>query len=304
MTRRILGDDSEAVSAIELPYGSYNSTYRVEVAGRAPMVLRVAPPPRLQFESEREFMRNEYAVIPFLASLAHLLPETIGADFTRELIGRDYLLQSLLPGVPAPELMGGYERSLWPGFFAQIARIARAVHSVRGRGFGPAAEPSFPSWSEALASGLVQVRSDLVRCDLEAEDITALLRYLEQNRELFDEITVPHLLHGDLWTANIMLQAEAAEPRIVGVCDSDRALWGDPAADWTIYRARARPEAEQDAFWSAYGEPSVDDGAQVRQLFYEARHLAAVRLESFRARQPGRVAETYEELAGIVKALP
>lgn len=66
------------------------------------------------------------------------------------MIGRDWLVQSLLGGVPAPELIGDYPRTAWPTFFRQMGVIARDVHAVRGPHFGPVVGPAYGTWSRAV----------------------------------------------------------------------------------------------------------------------------------------------------------
>jgi hypothetical protein len=53
MCGRLLGEAAEVRSAVELGWGSYNTTFRVELAGRPSVVLRVAPRPAVQLRSER-----------------------------------------------------------------------------------------------------------------------------------------------------------------------------------------------------------------------------------------------------------
>jgi hypothetical protein len=77
-------------SAVELGVGMYNSTYRVEIARTEPVILRVVPEPDRQFRSERELMRNEHASVPWLSVIALLMPRVIAADWSHEVIGRDY----------------------------------------------------------------------------------------------------------------------------------------------------------------------------------------------------------------------
>ncbi|MER7004119.1 hypothetical protein ABT297_13900 [Dactylosporangium sp. NPDC000555] len=119
-------------SAVELGAGMYNNTYRVQVRGRdQPVVLRVAPPAAKQFRSERELMRNEYATVPWLTSIAPLMPQVVAADWSHEVIDRDYLVQTLLDGVPAPDHLGSYPRTTWPHFSGSWARSpARCMPSV------------------------------------------------------------------------------------------------------------------------------------------------------------------------------
>ncbi|CAL9324265.1 hypothetical protein SUDANB180_00720 [Streptomyces sp. enrichment culture] len=65
------------------------------------------------------------------------MPKVIAADWTGQVIGRDWMIQTQLDGVPAPEHLGAYPRSMWSAFFRQLGKIARAVHDVRGPRFGP-----------------------------------------------------------------------------------------------------------------------------------------------------------------------
>ncbi|MEW2347408.1 hypothetical protein AB0904_07030 [Streptomyces sp. NPDC006684] len=115
VTRRAFGPGAEVRSAVEL-WGMYNSTYRVELAGRRePVVLRVAPEPGRQFRSERGLMRAEYAPVPWLAPIANLMPRVLASDFTQTVIDQDWMFQSFLPGTPAPELLGSHPKETHGG---------------------------------------------------------------------------------------------------------------------------------------------------------------------------------------------
>ncbi|MFC8011002.1 phosphotransferase family protein [Streptomyces cinereoruber] len=90
VAERSFGPGAEVRSATELGGGMYNTTYRINLAGRAePLVLRVAPEPARQFHSERELMRAEYASVPWLAPIADLMPHVLAADFTNQAGVRD-----------------------------------------------------------------------------------------------------------------------------------------------------------------------------------------------------------------------
>lgn len=304
MCVRVLGSDWAPESAVELGHGSYNNTHRLERGASEPVVLRVAPAPGRQFRCERQMMRNEYATAPFLAELGSLVPRVLGGDFTHQLVDRDYMVESLLPGVSGAGALGSYPRSLWPGFYAQMGTIARRIHLVRGEGFGPVPGPLFARWSEALLASLNDAIADLEDCSLAGEDVRQLADYIERQQSAFDEIRRPQLLHGDLWTGNVMLEAGSATPKIVGVFDSERASWGDPMADWVIFRIDSRQsQAEQDAFWRAYGDRQKGRTGALRQEVYRARRLVEVRLERFRVGNEAGLEETYAQLGAILESL-
>jgi len=302
--QRVFGGEARVLLAVELGSGMYNNTYRIELVGESrPVVLRVAPGPTKQFRSESQLMRNEYATIPWLAQLAPLMPRVLAADWSHEVIGRDYMVHSFLDGLPAPDHLGTYHRSTWPSFFRQLGAIARDVHAVRGTGFGPVAAPTYGSWSAAVAGSLADIANDVHGAGLDSSDIQKVVATVEQHRTVLDEITEPRLLAGDLWTVNVLLDATAEEPTISGVLDLDRTWWGDPAADWTIRMAAVKPGTERDAFWESYGAQNRSPEAVLRSRFYEARHLGAIRLERHRLGNADGVEGTYLDMAAMLAVL-
>ncbi|MFF9819736.1 hypothetical protein [Streptomyces sp. NPDC014006] len=47
-------------------------------------------------------MRSEYVTVPYLSPIADLAPRVLFADWSQEVIGRNWMVQSHLAGVPAP----------------------------------------------------------------------------------------------------------------------------------------------------------------------------------------------------------
>ncbi|WP_432573368.1 phosphotransferase family protein [Kineococcus sp. SYSU DK005] len=314
--RRAFGAGVRVLSAVELGGGMYNTTYRLQLAGREepvqgpvdePVVLRLAPREQHQFRSERHLMRAEHASAPWLAALAPLMPRVIAADFTHELIDRDWMLHSFLPGAPAmgPQGLIAYPRSAWAGFFRQLGAITKAVHAVRGAGFGPVLGPWHAKWSQALAAAFADIAADVQGVGLDAQDLRAVAALAEQRAGVLDEVGEPRLLAGDLWIANVLLAPGAAQPTITGVLDLDRTWWGDPAADWGIRMALAKPGTEREAFWDAEGYGALQDsrGARWRRGVYQARHLGAVRLEHHRLGDGEGVQRTYEQVRALLQDL-
>jgi aminoglycoside phosphotransferase (APT) family kinase protein len=299
LCRRAFGAGTRVRSATELGLGSYNTAYRVEL-DTGPVILRVAPEPARQTRIEREFMRNEHLAAPYFAPIAPLLPRTLAADFTHQVIGRDHVFQAVLDGRPAPEVLPTYERTGHGPYFRQLGTITRAIHDVRGPGFGVVAGPHFARWSEALIAYFADNAADAEDAGLDASDLREVGERAERDAGLLDEITEPRLLHGDLWHVNVML---APDLTITGVFDHDRSWWGDPAADWTIHRASAKPGTERDAFWDTYGLPGLSPESRRRALYYRARHIGAVRLERRRLGTGALLDESYVELAGLLDEL-
>lgn len=308
MCRRAFGNHVRVRGAVEFGLGSYNSTFRVDVVDmidgpERPVVLRVAPEQARRYRSEWEFMRNEHASLPFLAPIAALLPRTLAIDFTHGIVGRDYVFQTMLGGVPAPEGLAAYPRPRWSSFFAQMGTITRDIHAVRGKRFGRVAGPTFATWSEAVVASLCDTAADLEQAGLDALDVRQVAAVAERHRDVLDEVKEPRMLHGDLWTVNVMIAPGASEPTICGVFDCDRTSWGDPEADWTIRMAGRRPGTERDAFWTTYGPLAATPEAALRRQIYRARHVGAIRLERHRLGGMRHLPETYAEMRDVLGCL-
>ncbi|MGI8881625.1 MAG: phosphotransferase family protein [Jatrophihabitans sp.] len=282
MCRRAFGNNVQVVRAVEIGVGTYNSTYRVDIEGRAAVILRVAPRRASSDDVSQDGMRNEHAAAPNFASLDPLIPRTLAVDFTHQIVERDYLIQTALVGVSAADGLAAYPRESWHSYYRQLGSITRAIHAVRGPSFGPVAGPQHDRWSAELRVQFGELAAEVAAADLDQDGVQRVLACVDVHRGLLDEVTEPRLLHGDLWSLNILIDPNAAEPTITGVLDCDRASWGDPLADWTIHKIRQRPSSEADPFWESYDRPADTDAAVLRKQFYQARHLIGSRLDIHR----------------------
>ena len=125
--RRVFGARTELRSAVELAGGYYNNTFQLDIGAAQPVILRVAPEPARHTRADPQLMRNEHAALPFLAPIAALLPQTLAADFTHDLIGRDYLIQTRLYGVPADQRLGDFATAEQGAFFQQLGEITKVI---------------------------------------------------------------------------------------------------------------------------------------------------------------------------------
>ncbi|WP_427887512.1 phosphotransferase family protein [Kribbella sp. GL6] len=298
--RRAFGPDADLVAAVELGYGGYNSVYRIDLP--EPVILRVAPAEAVQFRSELHLMRNEYASVPWLTPIAPLMPRVLAVDWSHDVVDRDWMIQSCLTGVPAPEHLDRYPRSGRTTFFRQLGAITRTVHDVRGPSFGRVDNPSYERWSDAVITSFHRIADDLEHAGLDATDVRRAAALAIRGRATLDEIREPRLLTGDLWTVNCLLDPTAPEPLITGVLDFDRTEFGDPAADWPIRMAQAKPD-ERKSFWTTYGPLTTTPPATWRATLYEARHLATLRLERHRLNNPEAVHQSFDTMSKLLADL-
>jgi Ser/Thr protein kinase RdoA (MazF antagonist) len=259
--------------------GKHNRSYWVDSnAGR--LVLRIAPPdddppqdPRFLFY-ERRMMRQEPALHQMIRHETEIpIPEIVGYDFSRTLIDRDYVLMRALPGTPLSDV-GRISRAARARALRQVGRHLDALHQLtageqldrEAYGYLGAHHPveARPTWEAAFDVMWHRLLDDVVACGSYTEDEAAYFReLLDRHRAVFDRPVAPRLLHMDVWSQNILIDAEG---NVTGLVDFDRALWGDVEIEFAVldYCGISEPP-----FWEGYGR-SRDHSpeATIRQRFY------------------------------------
>ena len=304
--RRVFGPSVDLERVDRLGFSSFNRVYRLWFADRESLVLRIAPSEPVAFASEAHLMRNEHAAGPWFASLGPLVPKIVECDWTHTVIDADWMLQTVATGQSAAGSQGLqlFPRVAWGGYYRQLGRISRRIHSISGAFFGSHLGERFSHFPDYLGHKLEQYAADLHRGGIPNQSIGAAQDWLARRESLFDSVERPSLLSGDLWVVNTLIQEQEGQPVITGVLDFDRSCWGDPAFDWTIRMALAKQD-ERAAFWDddGYGALSDPDGSLCQRLrFYDFVHLASVMPERVRLGKNDPAAFA-DELHGVVDRL-
>jgi aminoglycoside phosphotransferase (APT) family kinase protein len=221
---------------------------------------------------------REQQIQPFFAALAPLMPRTLLADFTHQLIDRDYIFQTYLAGDRWDEIADRFTSDEQLLLWEQFGGITKTIHSTIGTTFGgPYPAPEFATWSETILYRLECASQAMTEAQLDVTDLRSVGAIVRGQTARLDAIEQPHLLHGDLWLFNILVRREVDGPSISGILDADRAWWGDPLADWTMFvlAMAAAPETQRfhARFWQAYGELEQTLETTFRQAVYEAMHI-------------------------------
>jgi fructosamine-3-kinase len=224
----------------------------------------------LQLFYEYRMMRQEPAIHERLLQETSVpVPRILAFDFSRARVDRDYLIMPMLPGVSLSQAAlsrTGRHRALqeWGGYIAQVHSVTDPGNRFGYLGEHRCMEPQ-SNWREAFHVMFERELQDIVASGV-YDDATAVwaLDLLDRHAHVFDSCTTSHLLHGDIWVTNLLVQPDGA---VSGVLDFDRACWGDIEWDLAIadYCGVTGP-----AFWEGYGRSVGRDSgkAAVRRLFY------------------------------------
>jgi aminoglycoside phosphotransferase (APT) family kinase protein len=284
LCRRLLPLGARVVSAAEIGGGAFNHTFVIETIDAPRCILRVSPPyehPAV-LTNEQYLLRREVALAPALAPvLGPLLPAVLATDFSGEILTRDAVLTSFLEGDNWDAIKGNLTSAENDAIWCELGALVRRIHAVRGTAgeFGwPEPEESHGTWSGFLLKAARGLLLDFRRVGIPDTEVRAWVGTIEDGRPFLDEITAPHLVHGDPWPKNVLVRRGAdGVLRISGLLDQERGLWGDPMNEW-VFHLLDFPAP----FWEAYGPRPTGMAAEFRACVYRGLIDAQVILEKWR----------------------
>ena len=261
LCQRWFGAGPEDVEPLTI--GTYNETMRVRLSSGDTIILRVGP-------AGDEGIDNGAEALVHASALGDLVPRTLALDSWGD---RRVTAQSVLPGSPASARVPDFNDRQSRVYYRDLGRVTRLIHDVRGESFGSVLHPGESSWADAVTHRLEERISEFDDASVDSRELRILLAAVPAVREQLDRAE-PCLLHGDLWSLNILLRENDT---ISGIVDWDAASWGDPVADWTIHRIRQRAGTVADAFWETYGE--LPEHSESRSIYAAALNTSGSRLD-------------------------
>lgn len=255
---RALGQQTVVRSCAELTDGMYNAVYDVQLEpGARRVIVKASPPagvPLLTYE--HNIMRTE-AEFYELASVVTTIPtpRVVGTDFSRSLIDGDVLVTSHITGVGWHRTSGQLDADDVARLRYQLGEIVARAHRITGNHFGYFQDgtPQGSSCREAFFAMLEHLFADAERFGVALPvEATSIRREVERCAHLLDAVTVPSLVHFDLWEGNILLNQVGGRYEIAGLIDGERAMWADPAADFAAIALFGDVANDRD-FLAGYG---------------------------------------------------
>ncbi|ONI87370.1 hypothetical protein ALI22I_21850 [Saccharothrix sp. ALI-22-I] len=223
LVRRVLG--VPLAEHVELTDGMFNAAYRLTAADGREVVLKVAPPPDVPLLThERDLMRTEALVFGLMAAHGLPVPEVLFHE-------DGLLLMTALKGESWMSARPRLSDAEHGALRCELGAVVRRLHEITGDVFGYVQGPNGPTWREAFTAMVDAVLADADRFGVELP--AGLRQAVEDRAHTLDEVSERVLVHFDLWEANIFLAGGQGEAlRIEGIIDPERAVFGDPVAEF------------------------------------------------------------------------
>ena len=223
---------------LELTEGYFNVAYLLRFDSGRESVLKIAPPRDACIMSyEKNIMYSEVAAMR-LAAEKTAVPESVKKQIRRD-----------------------------------TGMLNRKINSITGESFGYIGQPQMQGkdWYTVFCRMMDMAFSDAKAMSVDLKiPVPTLRSFLENSRSLFEQVTVPCLVHWDLWDGNIFVK----NGRISGLIDWERSLWADP-----LMEVGFRTYGQDPDFLQGYGKECLTPEEQLRALWYDIYLMVLVAQE-------------------------
>ncbi len=268
--------EDRVAKVTQLRGGTFNTAYRISLADGLGVVLKISPEPSVPIlRYEQRIMRTEALFCDLAQACAAPVPAVLHRGFDQDIIDGDYLVLSECPGEPWPALAERIDAGARSGLRHRLGEMVASLHTLTGTAFGyptGAVRPLSASWRAAFLAMVGAVLEDARRFTVALpRPADEIARALEATSHVLDQVSMPVLVHFDLWDGNVLVDLTDSGPRIGGLIDAERAFWGDPLAD-LVSLALFGDIAADTAFLAGYraagGQLVLDESAARRLAMY------------------------------------
>lgn len=305
------GNVEVVASVSPLAGGSINTTFRLELCDRAPVILRIAPSDARAAAGPSWLtpwgLRREGAVIALATpALGALLPKTIASDFDRTVVDRDWVVQEQMPGVPLSTVDADLPPDERAALWTELGQLTARLHATPGAWFGPpVAGPRFDRLSDLLRHDAAGLLDDAARFDLPDEPFRRLQVRIDEVADLFDDNPGPRLIHSDLARSHVFVDRNGDAPfRVFGIIDLEFGRFADPRFERLItsFLWGRAPAEMRELFFAGYGRrfDTPEDRRRLRVFVALALAWSATILAFHGQRDnlPGVIARMEDALLG------
>ncbi|MBE5960684.1 MAG: aminoglycoside phosphotransferase family protein [Lachnospiraceae bacterium] len=257
------GEEMRSVN--ELNEGFFNAAYEIGMEGEKSVILKIAPPAStLLMTYEKDIMASEVDCMRKVRRMTDVpAAKILFYDDSHTICDADYFFMERLEGKSFSSCMDGMTEREKNAILYQMGKYTAAINQVTGTKFGYYGQPEKQgeNWYAVFQSMIRDLYLDAEQKEVWI-DITEdrLLTLLEREKEAFYPVTVPRLIHWDMWAGNVFVQ----DGKVTGIIDFERCLWGDE-----LLEVGFRTYDIQNAFYEGYGMQHLSGSQRIRAEWYD-----------------------------------
>lgn len=264
MTEKIFPSDS-FVSCKELTEGYFNAAYEVDLQSGQSVILKIAPEKNMRIMTyEKNIMFSEVDAMKTVESVNGIpAPAVIGFDDSCTVCSSPYFFMEKIQGESLHSIKSTLSKKQLANIYRHAGEITRKINSIERPVFGYPGQKDFQGdmWFDVFKKMLEAAVKDAENVKVDTKiSADKLFGQLKKDKDIFDEITVPHLVHWDIWDGNIFIK----DGEVTGIIDWERAVWADP-----LMEVGFRTYSVNKDFLAGYGIKKLSKNQYRRALWYD-----------------------------------
>lgn len=252
-------------SCVELTEGMCNAAYLVKFSDGSESILKIAPGESTGLLSNEVNMMDAEVKAMNIVRKSNLIKvaEVQYYDTSKTICSGDYFFMEVIEGQSLFSVMESMSEEEKQRLHYEIGQTERRLTDICGEKFGLLGDEEhqytdlFDFVYYLISNVLSDARKKEIVIGVEAGDI---LTRLERDRDIFDAVSRPTLVHWDMWEGNIFVK----NGQISGIIDWERAMWGEAFLD-----DRFRRHTRNADFLKGYGRENFSKEEMRRICWYD-----------------------------------
>ena len=264
MVKKCFGEEMDMRSFRPLDEGYCNMAYAMELSDGRRVICKIAPEDKsCLLRVEVNLMQAEVRAMELVQEKTRVpVAPVYQYDDSCTVCKSPYFFMKELKGQSLSSVRDSLPLAVKEGIYWELGQMERRINQVTHDTFGFVGdERTFADWFSAFSRMMEDLFLDAKAKDIDfGVSFDTLRACLLQDEDCFRDVTVPQLIHWDLWDGNVFV----LDGHICGIIDWERALWGDPLMD-----DRFRRHERSEAFLTGYGQKEFSNSETRRILWYD-----------------------------------
>ena len=216
--------------------GFFNTIYKLTLSDGKRYILRVAPDHE-ELLLPIEVNRFQGAAMAHELFIQHNIPipKVICVCDRNTVINRAYMITEYVDGISL--LQAEHMGLSTDECYKEVGKYTRLIHGIAGHKFGRLSEIAcgggYSSWKEAILSEFAGWEMCSRRFGIFSKDeYNSVKHVIDKSLWAFEDVTVPYLVHKDIWSSNIIVRTSNTGCSFASFIDADDAAFGDMDFDF------------------------------------------------------------------------
>ena len=259
----------------ELKEGFFNIAFLIKLSNNSEVILKIAPPKdALIMTYEKNIMYSEVNSMEIIFKETKVpVAEILFYDNSHTLCESDYFFINKLSGKSLNVLMDEITDEEKKNIYYDLGKYNAQINNITGKKFGyyGQKDKQGKNWFEVFVSMVKDTINavNVMNIDVGVE-AAFIMKLLIRDKEFFEEVITPKLVHWDLWAGNVFVNKGI----ITGLIDFERCLWADE-----LLEVGFRTYEYNEDFFEGYGAEKLNKSQQVRARWYDVYLFLIASLE-------------------------